>query len=170
MAEKTNGVLIVDRFVISGASAEVIEAVSALFTWDKQSLIGDLADMYDPDDDAEFSIELVPEDHESCPFMGVIVLIDPKDILNLDDVDPYEWTPVEVFAKLCKKNRMYGYKDTLFAQWGCKPLGGITGDNHQYALGFFGYDVGDDERVYYPCIKASSNSNFKPTYCKLIRY
>lgn len=170
MAEKTKGVIIVNHFVITGASAEAIEAVSALFTWDKQSLIGALADMYDPDDDAEFSIELVPEKLENCPFMGVIVLIDPKDVLNLDDVDPYKWTPVEAFIKFCNKNCMYGYKDTLFAQWGCKPSGDITGDNTRYALGFFGYDVVDGERVYYPCIKASTDSNFKPTYCKLIRY
>lgn len=170
MIEKTNGAIIVDRFVITGDAAEAIEVVSKLFTWDKQALIESLADMYDPDDDAEFSIELVPEDPDDRPFVGVYVLIDPKDILNLDDIDPFEWTPVEVFTKLCKKNHTYGYKDTLFAQWGNKPSGGLTGDNTRYALGFFGYDVGDDERVYYPCIKASQDSSFYPTYCKLIRY
>lgn len=170
MTEKTNDVLIVGSFVITGDAAEAIGVVSKLFTWDKQTLIEDLATMYEPDSDEEFAIELTPEDSNGRPFIGVSVVIDPKDILNLDDIDPYEWTPVEAFIKLCNKNRVYGYKDTLFAQWGCKPSGDITGDNTRYALGFFGYDVGDDERVYYPCIKASSNSNFKPTYCKLIRY
>lgn len=126
--------------------------------------------MYDPDDDEEFAIELTPENPDNRPFIGVSVVIDPKDILNLDDIDPYEWTPVEVFIKLCNKNPVYGYKDTLFAQWGDKPSGTVSGVIERYALGFFRYDVVDDERVYYPCIKASTDSNFKPTYCKLIEY
>ena len=170
MVEKTNDVLIVDRFVITGASAEAIEMVSKFFIWDKQELIGNLGVMYDPDEDEEFAIELTPEDSNGRPFIGVSVVIDPKDILNLDDIDPYEWTPVEVFTKLCNKNRVYGYKDTLFAQWGNKPQGSITGDNTRYALGFFGYDLGEEERHYRPFIKASSDKDFKPTYCKLIRY
>lgn len=171
MAEKTNDVLIVGSFIITGASAEAIEAVSAFFTWDKQVLIEDLITMYDPDDDEEFAIELTPENYENRPFIGVSVVIDPKDIINLDDIDPYEWTPVEEFIKLCNRDNKYCYKDVLFTNRESKPSGEVTFSIRQYALGFFGYDDDDvDERAYYPCIEATSNSNFKPTYCKLIRY
>ena len=171
MVEKTNGVLIVGRFVISGKTAEIFETISELFTWDKLSLIESLADMYDPDyDDEVFTIEVVPEEPDDCNIAGVYVVIDPKDVINLDDLDPYEWTPVSVFTKMCNKDHVYGYKDVLFAQWGNKPSGDITGDNTRYALGFFGYDLGEEERHYRPFIKASQDRNFKPTYCKLIRY
>lgn len=170
MVENTNNVLIVDRFVITGASAEALEAASELFTWDKQTLIDYLTVMHDPDNDAEFAVELAPQNPDSRSFIGVRVVIDPKDILNLDAIDPYEWTPVEVFAKLCKKNPVYSYKDTLFDQWGGKRSGAFTGCIERYALGFFGYDHDDENISYCPYIKASSSKNFKPIYCKLIKY
>ena len=180
MAEKTKSVLIVGSFVITGASAEAIEAVSKLFTWNKQILIEDLATAYDPDDNEEFAIELTPEDPGGRPSMRVIMTIDPKDILNLDDiipkttlnlddVDPYEWTPVEVFTKLCNKNHVYSFKDTLFAQGG-KPSGAITGSISGYALGYFGDDHDEEGISFCPYIKASCDEHFKPTYCKLIKY
>lgn len=170
MVEETNGVLIVDRFVITGASAEALEAASELFTWEKETLIDYLTVMRNPDNDEEFAVELTPQDPDSRPFIGVRVVIDPKDILNLDDIDPYEWTTVEVFAKLCNKKPGYGYQDILFAQWGDKPSGHFTGCIERYALGFFEHDNDEEGISYRPYIKASCTKNFKPTHCKLIKY
>lgn len=160
----------VDRFVISGDTAEALEAVKELFEWKSSDLINELAEKYDPDEDEPFDVCLTPEDPEETVFKCLRVRIDPKDVINVDDYHVNNWIPVEVFSKLCSRYNLYGFKDVLFADWNSPPADEITGSSNRYAVGYFS-DM-DEEGVYKPVIKASVDSvlSFEPTYCKLIRY
>lgn len=160
----------VDRFVISGGTAEALLTAKELFEWKSSDLIDGLAEMYDPDDDELFDVCLTPEDPEITSFKCLRVRIDPKDVINVDDYHVNDWIPVKVFSKLCSKYHLYGFKDVLFADWKTPPEGEITGASTRYAVGFFS-DV-DEPGVYKPVIKAAVDSVlcFEPTYCKLIKY
>lgn len=158
-----------DRFVISGDTAEALLAAKELFEWKSSDLINGLAEMYDPDDDELFDVCLTPEDPETTSFKCLRVRIDPKDVINVDDYHVNEWIPVEIFSKLCSRYHLYGFKDVLFADWQSPPTGEITGASLRYAVGFFS-DM-DEEGVYKPIIKAAvDKQSFEPTYCKLIKY
>lgn len=160
----------VDRFVISGDTAEALLTAKELFEWKSSDLINGLAEMYDPDDDDElFDVCLTPEDPEITSFKCLRVRIDPKDVINVDDYHVNEWMPVKVFSMLCSKYNLYVYKDVLFADWKCAPTGDITGASTRYAVGFF--SDADEAGVYKPVIKvADDTDSFDPTYCKLIKY
>lgn len=160
----------VDRFVITGNTAEALEAVEELFKYKESDLINGLAEMYDPDDDRLFDVCLTPEEQGRTVFKCLKVQIDPKDVINVDDYHVNDWIPVGVFSKLCSKYHLYGFRDVLFANWNSPPEGEITGSSNRYAVGFFS-DM-DEDGVYKPVIKASVSTelSFEPTYCKLIKY
>lgn len=160
----------VDRFVISGDTAEALLTAKELFEWKESDLINGLAEMYDPDDDELFDVCLTPEDPEITSFKCLRVRIDPKDVINVDDYHINDWIPVGVFSRFCSKYHVYGFKDVLFANWNSPPEGEITGSSNRYAVGFFS-DM-DEDGVYKPVIKASVSTelSFEPTYCKLIKY
>lgn len=162
--------LTVDRFVITGNTAEALEAAEELFKWKESDLINGLAEMYDPDDDELFDVCLTPEDPEITSFKCLRVRIDPKDVLNVDDYHVNGWIPVGIFSKLCSRYHLYGFKDVLFADWNSPPANETTGSSNRYAVGYFS-DM-DEDGVYKPVIKASVDSvlSFEPTYCKLIKY
>lgn len=169
--ENNEKIVEIGDFVIKGDTAEALNNVSKFFSWNKQDLLFTLLGLYDPDSDAKFNAILFPEESCKCPYESISVVIDPNDVSNLNDIDPYGWITVEELITFCNRYPKYSYKDALFTDLKDKPSGVLTSAIGRYALGFITHNIGEDgERYHYARVEAAEKRGFKPIYCKLIKY